>query len=259
MLCEFTVSNHIYCRRIGSGPSLLFIHGSCVDSDFFLETAKLLSQCFTVYLYDRRGYSRSNQINFNDYSIQSQVEDVLSVLNAIDTPCSLVAHSAGCAIATELLSSYSDLIREALLFEPVFIKYISMKDSYQNKIEQIDKYMKQQRYTSALTKFLEIIGPSDNQLCNYTPEQLKRLTKNSMHFIKNEYINFMQYSPNISKLPTEKIYLGLSQSSKDKIFGDVINNLFHSMHCPVISFPGGHNCPQDFPNEFSTILKEIIK
>lgn len=258
MFNEFIVSNTIYCRRLGHGPALLFIHGSCVDSDFFLETAKALSKRFTVYIYDRRGYSRSKSIVSGDYTIQSQVNDALALLKTINTPCYLVAHSAGCAIAAELLISHPEFIKKSLLFEPVFMDYLSDSNLYQKEVKQINKYIKQGRYTIALAQFLQILGPSNNQLSKYTSEQLKRSTKNSMHFIKNEYNSFIQYNPDISSLPTKKIMIGLSEESHTKIFGTISINLSNILNCPLIAFPGGHNTPFDFPIEFSYKVEEIF-
>ena len=54
-----TAHGRLFCRREGSGPILLLIHGVACDSEFFRETSKLLAETFTVISYDRRGYSRS--------------------------------------------------------------------------------------------------------------------------------------------------------------------------------------------------------
>ena len=48
-----TAHGRLFCRREGSGPILLLIHGVACDSEFFRETSKLLAETFTVISYDR--------------------------------------------------------------------------------------------------------------------------------------------------------------------------------------------------------------
>ena len=69
----------IYCRRRGSGDPLLMIHGACTDSDFFSETAALLSSHYTVVTYDRRGYGRSSEVSTQDHSIAVQAADIINL------------------------------------------------------------------------------------------------------------------------------------------------------------------------------------
>lgn len=257
MFTEFTLYNNqlpIYCRSIGHGPALLLIHGSCVDSDFFLETARHLSHFFTVYSYDRRGSGRSGKAPSGDYSVSVQAKDALVILKEIKTPCYLIAHSAGCAIALELLCSHSDLFQKTLLFEPAIMEYLSVKSPYRNSFQKINASLAQGRTTAALTSFLELLGPNDDRACEYTPEQMKRITKNSIHFIREEYPPFMQYTPNISLLAKKHILIGLSEDSRGKLFGDISKNLSTALNCPLLAFPGTHNSPRDLPVEFSYMI-----
>ena len=50
-----TAHGTLFCRREGSGPLLLLIHGVACDSEFFREASAILSKKFTVISYDRRG------------------------------------------------------------------------------------------------------------------------------------------------------------------------------------------------------------
>ena len=60
-----TAHGRLFCRREGSGPILLLIHGVACDSEFFRETSKLLAETFTVISYDRRGYSRQRSFGWS--------------------------------------------------------------------------------------------------------------------------------------------------------------------------------------------------
>jgi pimeloyl-ACP methyl ester carboxylesterase len=41
--------------RVGSGPSLVFVHGSLSTSEDWLPVARLLADRFACYVMDRRG------------------------------------------------------------------------------------------------------------------------------------------------------------------------------------------------------------
>ena len=76
-----TAHGRLFCRREGSGPILLLIHGVACDSEFFRETSKLLAEMFTVISYDRRGYSRSIAAEGeNDFSVWAHAEDAAEII-----------------------------------------------------------------------------------------------------------------------------------------------------------------------------------
>lgn len=76
-----TAHGRLLCRREGSGPILLLIHGVACDSEFFRETSKLLAETFTVISYDRRGYSRSIAAEGeNDFSVWAHAEDAAEII-----------------------------------------------------------------------------------------------------------------------------------------------------------------------------------
>lgn len=261
MITEFIVKNYtipLYCRSFGHGPALLLIHGSCVDSDFFFEASQYLSEHFTVFLYDRRGYTRSGQDLSGNYSISAQVEDALAILEEIKTPCYLAAHSAGCSIAVELLSAHPDMFQKALLFEPVFQTCIPQESPFHKNFTYIDTLRAQNRNAKAIAQFLEIIGPNDKRAPQYTSKQLNCIAKNSMHFMKNEYTTFLSYTPDFSFLSVDKIVIGLSEGSHQKVFGYVAKNLAETLDCQLLAFPGTHNAPHDLPLEFSYLLTGIF-
>ena len=101
-------SGRLFCRREGSGPILLLIHGVACDSEFFRETSKLLAETFTVISYDRRGYSRSIAAKGeNDFSVWAHAEDAAEIIRleqkrkAEDGQCPVEAglQSDGCSAA----------------------------------------------------------------------------------------------------------------------------------------------------------------
>ena len=78
-----TAHGTLFCRREGSGPLLLLIHGVACDSEFFREASAILSKKFTVISYDRRGYSRSIPAEGEtDFSVWAHADDAAEIIGA---------------------------------------------------------------------------------------------------------------------------------------------------------------------------------
>lgn len=78
-----TAHGTLFCRREGSGPLLLLIHGVACDSEFFRQASAILSEKFTVISYDRRGYSRSIPAEGDtDFSVWAHADDAAEIIRA---------------------------------------------------------------------------------------------------------------------------------------------------------------------------------
>ena len=84
MECQVkTAHGTLFCRREGSGPLLLLIHGVACDSEFFRQASAILSEKFTVISYDRRGYSRSVPTEGEtDFSVWAHADDAAEIIRA---------------------------------------------------------------------------------------------------------------------------------------------------------------------------------
>ena len=78
-----TAQGTLFCRREGSGPALLLIHGVACDSEFFRQASAILAEHFTVISYDRRGYSRSIPAEGEkDFSVWAHADDAAEIIRA---------------------------------------------------------------------------------------------------------------------------------------------------------------------------------
>ena len=78
-----TAHGTLFCRREGSGPLLLLIHGVACDSEFFRQASAILSEKFTVISYDRQGYSRSVPTEGEtDFSVWAHADDAAEIIRA---------------------------------------------------------------------------------------------------------------------------------------------------------------------------------
>ena len=102
-------------RRLGSGPGIVFVHGSVATHTDWMPAAKLLASRFTCYTMDRRG-RRGSGVGNAAYSIERECEDIEALLDVAGPDAVLAAHSYGavCALATALRRPLPRLV----LYEP---------------------------------------------------------------------------------------------------------------------------------------------
>jgi pimeloyl-ACP methyl ester carboxylesterase len=104
-------------RHLGSGPAVVFVHGSVSTHTDWMPVARLLADQFTCFVMDRRGRAKSGE-GVAPYSIEREYDDIAAVAAAAGPAAALVAHSFGaiCALGTAMRQPVSRLV----LYEPPF-------------------------------------------------------------------------------------------------------------------------------------------
>ena len=85
--------------KFGSGPSLVFVHGSVNTGEEWLQVATAMAEQFTCYVMDRRGRGRSGDAAA--YSLDRECEDIIAVLEVAGPEAHLLGHSYGAICALE--------------------------------------------------------------------------------------------------------------------------------------------------------------
>lgn len=106
----------IGCHTAGQGPPLLLVHGGGGDHSRWTNIADQLNKSFTTYAMDRRGRGASSD-GTGGYDIETEFDDIASVINAIGRPVDVLAHSFGalCALEAALRTQH---IHRLALYEP---------------------------------------------------------------------------------------------------------------------------------------------
>jgi len=97
----------IVYRRLGSGPAIVFVHGSVSTHTDWMPVARLLSDRYTCFSMDRRGRAKSGE-GIGPYSIEREYEDIEAMLAVAKAETGseaiLVGHSYGavCALGVAL-------------------------------------------------------------------------------------------------------------------------------------------------------------
>lgn len=101
----------------GAGPSLVIVHGGTGDRSRWTPLFPLLAPKFRVCAMDRRAHGASGDTL--PYSLQKEVEDVVSVVEAQPGPVFVLGHSFGAVCALEAAFHTAKIARLAVYEPPV--------------------------------------------------------------------------------------------------------------------------------------------
>lgn len=249
---------NLYCRRYGTAKDpVVMVHGACVDSDFFHETAMYLSYYFTVYTYDRRGYGRNDPVHV--HSLEEQAEDLAELIRQIHQKCYIVAHSAGTVIAMKFGRMYPHKIRGMFLYEPVVSRFVCKDKEYLHTIRQVMEKREQYRYNTANYYFMKLLGEKDPRARTATEEEMLHLGKNSLCFMKEEFDEIYEADLDYEKLADLPLVIGLGEQSLQGARAEMAKKLQEVTQSRLVYFPSGHNCPFDLPREFAYLTRSILE
>ncbi len=111
----------IFCRTIGSGESLVVVHGGPgLAHDYLYEPFKQLSDNYKLIFYDQRGCGKSEEIKKDQpASMVTMIEDLDGVRKEFGLEkMNLVGQSWGALIAINYVLKYPDRVKNLVLLEP---------------------------------------------------------------------------------------------------------------------------------------------
>ncbi len=134
----------LYYEVRGTGPAVLLIHGTNLDSGCYDALAGILAKDFTVVTYDRRGYSRSPRPPaWESTSILEQADDAAALLSAIGIgPLAVFGSSSAGPIALELALHHPKQVRGVLAHEPALFTVLP-RDIVQETFAQLTPMIEQ--------------------------------------------------------------------------------------------------------------------
>ena len=120
----------LYCRKEGSGPAVVVIHGLYGSSDNWLNMGKRLAEKHTVYLVDLRNHGRSpfsRSHTFND------MRDDLALFfekHQIDK-ATLLGHSMGGKAAMWFAADYPERVEKLVIADIAPKNYLEINENSQ--------------------------------------------------------------------------------------------------------------------------------
>lgn len=93
-----------HVQRMGSGPSLVFVHGTASSVHTWAGIAPALSKSYSLTLFDLPGHGFSEAARANEMSLNGIASRAAELIVALDLkPDILVGHSAGASIAAQMV------------------------------------------------------------------------------------------------------------------------------------------------------------
>ena len=140
---------------MGSGPSMLIVHGGSGDRKRWRPLLSLFASRFYACAMDRRGHGES--IDTTKYQLKKEFEDVEAVVNSLPGPVFVLGHSYGgvCSLET---ARRTDKIAKLVLYEPPLqdLDHTAVADSMEKLIAAGDR---EKALTTFLTEIVRLTGP----------------------------------------------------------------------------------------------------
>jgi pimeloyl-ACP methyl ester carboxylesterase len=164
----------IGCRRFGSGPDVLIVHGAMETSESHTELAELLANDFTVWLPDRRGRGLSGPFAA-DYCLAREVEDVEAVLSAVGAE-RVFGVSAGAVVSLAAARTLQQ-VKKLAIWEPPLSINGSLNLDW---MSQFDRSIAVGNLVEALAIATKATQPFANRIPNWLLKAMIRLMARDM-------------------------------------------------------------------------------
>ncbi|MFB6725067.1 alpha/beta fold hydrolase [Kribbella sp. NPDC056345] len=132
-----TISYDVY----GEGQPLIIVDGATAHSavnPLNAETAKLLSDQFRTYVYDRRGRGQSSDTA--PYAIQREIEDLAALIEDAGRPAIVFGWSSGSLLALDAAEAGLPISR-VVAFEPPVVVDDSRPPLPSDYVEQLETHI----------------------------------------------------------------------------------------------------------------------
>ncbi len=269
---EFAVENdgvQLYCKRYipSSGvasserPPLFLIHGGCIDCDFYDNAGPILANLFDAVTFDRRGFGRSTHPENGDYAVAAQATDALAVANKAfgAAPMFVFAHSAGGPVGITFSTQHPDRVRQLMLFESPLLDCVDPASPLMTDIAQMKKNIDMgQEAGSFGGGFLFGLGPKDPRAKKPTREQKARASANVKTSIVCEADIFFGFKPDYEALAKLPVVVAAAEMNQGHPLEGLATAVARRLGCPLVRYPGAHNCPSDLPVDFACMTAGVF-
>ena len=249
-------------HRYGSGPLVVLVHGSCVDSEFFDPLARELSRRFTVVSYDRRGYGESAEGGEGAGAIQIQARDLAAVIENAGgsdaNPCCVMACSAGGLVSLELATQRPRLLRTLLLHEPAVVDSLPERHEARAATSRALDLAREGLARAALYEALSGESLDEPRALSLSARELAFFDRNALRFMLHEAPGMWGYVPDYRALRALSVVVATGEGSA---------GTYHMLGDPELSrrigarhlwAPGKHNGARDLPYEFACLAAGVF-
>jgi pimeloyl-ACP methyl ester carboxylesterase len=263
---------NLYYTIRGAGPMLLILQGGAANADGSEQLANQLSNDFTVVTYDRRGLSRSRQIQVERYDIAAHAADAARLIVALsEKPAFLFGSSIGALIGLEVAAHHGAQVRTLIAHEPPILRLleeVEQEEAMRRHTEVIETF-RRDGIAAAMKLMVALSGVDiDDREPEIPAPALAADPKvaagrfaDFQHFLTWDVPAVTRYQPDIAALTaaTSRIVPAVGSTSSATMAGRCATALAALLGVRIAEFPGGHSGYVLRPKAFATELGELLQ
>ena len=251
---------HLYYETHGRGPLMIMIPGASGVADSFRMVATHLGTHYTVAIYDRRGFSRSQLDGPQDYAhrLQTEADDVRRLIDHIGHgPATVFGASSGALVALELLTRHPDVVGTLVPFEPPAVLQLHDGQKWVDFFHGVYDLYRRSGIGPAMHRFRENAFPEvDRRVMAQAPKN----EANATYWFEHELRQYPSVVLDLDALTVhaERIVLAVGREARGYPAHDATVALAKTLGRDAVELPGGHVGCIAYPAEFAQELVQAL-
>jgi pimeloyl-ACP methyl ester carboxylesterase len=148
--------------RAGEGPAVIIVDGALSTRGGKADLARLLSERFTVYRYDRRG--RGDSGDTQPYAADREIEDIDTLIDAAGGSAFLYGHSSGGCLAMEATVELSGKVGKLAIYEAPYNDDPVAQKAWGEYLISLTELLASGRRGDAVALFMALVGTPAAQI-----------------------------------------------------------------------------------------------
>jgi pimeloyl-ACP methyl ester carboxylesterase len=140
----------------GNGPPVILVVGALATRVNHHKLAKLLSNDFTVYNYDRRG--RGDSGNNQQYAVQREIEDIEAIIDKAGGSAYLYGISSGACLALEAAAALGAKVKKLAIYEPPYDEAEGAPEKWKAYSAKLNQLISEERNADAVEHHMKFVG-----------------------------------------------------------------------------------------------------
>jgi pimeloyl-ACP methyl ester carboxylesterase len=255
----------LYYESRGRGPLMVMVPGANGSADAFRIVAEHLTAHYTVVIYDRRGFSRSQLDAPQDYDrrLETDADDVRRLIAHVsEAPATVFGASSGAIVALQVLAHHPSVIGTLIPLEPPAVKQLPDGQKWLDFFFGLYELYRQSGMEPALQKFREqAFAESDRRtIARAMDLNNEQVRANASYWFEHELRQYPAVNLDFDALKAhaDRIVLVAGRQSRGCPAYEVNVELAKKLDREVIELPGGHLGFVSQPADFARALVQAL-
>jgi pimeloyl-ACP methyl ester carboxylesterase len=262
----------LYYEAHGSGAVMLMVPGASGTAESFKPVTEHLAAHYTVIIYDRRGFSRSQLVGPQDYDrrLETDADDVRRLIEHVsDEPAIVFGSSSGALVGLEVLTRHPALVRALVPHEPPAMRLLPDGQKWVDFFFELYALYRQSGIEPALETFREkVLTESDWQAIARAQAAARardariaeQIRANSVYWFEHELRQYPAVEIDVEALKdhADRVVPMAGRESNGYPAHEVSVALAEKLGRDLIELPGGHIGFVSNPGEFARELLQAL-